>query len=42
MNKIKNYQRFLRTRFTPFDPLEHAKETEKIATRKGREGNEVH
>jgi len=42
MNKIKNCQRFLRTGFTPFDLLELAKETEKIATRKGREGNEVH
>ena len=29
---MKNYQRFLRAGFTPFDPLELAKETEKIVT----------
>jgi len=36
-SKIK-YQRFLRPRFKPFDPLELARETEKIVTRKGKEG----
>ena len=35
---MKLYQRFLRIGFTPFDPLELAKETEKIVTRKGKEG----
>ncbi len=34
------YQRFLRPGFTPFDPLELARETEKIVTREGREGLE--
>ena len=38
--KMKNYQRFLRPGFTPFDPLELARETEKIVTRKGKEGLE--
>jgi uncharacterized Fe-S cluster-containing radical SAM superfamily protein len=41
MDKVrKNYQRFLRAGSTPFDPLELARETEKIVTRKGREGLE--
>lgn len=34
------YQRFLTPGFTPFDPLELARETEKIVTRKGKEGLE--
>lgn len=34
------YQRFLRRGFKPFDPLELARETEKIVTRKGKEGLE--
>ncbi|MEA1963556.1 MAG: radical SAM protein [Candidatus Aerophobetes bacterium] len=34
------YQRFLRPGFRPFDPLELARETEKIVTRKGKEGFE--
>jgi len=38
-SKIK-YQRFLRRGFKPFDPLELARETEKIVTRKGKEGLE--
>ena len=37
---MKEYQRFLRPGFTAFDPLELEKETEKIVTRKGREGLE--
>ena len=37
---MKNYQRFLRPGFSPFDPLELARETEKIVTRKGKEGLE--
>ena len=39
MNKMK-YQRFLQPGFKPFDPLELARETEKIVTRKGKEGLE--
>lgn len=38
--EMKNYQRFLRCGFRPFDPLELAKETEKIVTRKGKVGLE--
>ena len=34
------YQRFLRPGFTPFDPLELARETEKIVTREGKGGLE--
>jgi len=34
------YQRFLTPEFTPFDPLELAKETERIVTRQGPEGLE--
>jgi len=37
---LKTYQRFLTPNFIPFDPLELAKETEKIVTRPGREGLE--
>lgn len=37
---MKDYQRFLRSGFTPFGPLELAKETEKVVTRKGRSGLE--
>ena len=37
---MKDYQRFLIPNFTPFDPLELAKETEKIVTRGGPEGIE--
>ena len=36
-NEMK-YQRFLKPGFKPFDPLELAKATEKIVTRKGKEG----
>jgi len=39
MNKMK-YQRFLQPGFKPFDPLDLARETEKIVTRKGKEGLE--
>ena len=39
MNKME-YQRFLKPGFKPFNPLELAKETEKIVTRKGKEGLE--
>ena len=35
-----NYQRFLTPESKPFDPLELARETEKIVTRKGPEGQE--
>ena len=35
-----NYQRFLTPESKPFDPLELAKETENIVTRKGPEGQE--
>ena len=34
------YQRFLTPKFKPFDPLELARETEKIVTREGEEGLE--
>lgn len=37
---MTNYQRFLTPKFIPFDPLELAKETEKIVTRDGPEGLE--
>jgi uncharacterized Fe-S cluster-containing radical SAM superfamily protein len=37
---MKEYQRFLTLGFKPFDPLELAKETELIVTRKGPEGLE--
>lgn len=37
---MKTYQRFLRPNFKPFDPLELARETERIVTREGREGLE--
>jgi uncharacterized Fe-S cluster-containing radical SAM superfamily protein len=37
---MKGYQRFLTPGFKPFDPLELAKETEKIVTRQGSEGLE--
>jgi uncharacterized Fe-S cluster-containing radical SAM superfamily protein len=38
--KIKTYQRFLKPDFKPFDPLELAKETESLVTRRGKEGLE--
>jgi uncharacterized Fe-S cluster-containing radical SAM superfamily protein len=38
--KIKTYQRFLSPDFKPFDPLELAKQTEEIVTRRSREGLE--
>ena len=37
---MKEYQRFLTPGFTPFDPLELARETEKTVTREGPEGLE--
>ena len=37
---MKEYQRFLTPNFEPFDPLELAKETEKIITRPGSKGLE--
>ncbi|MEM3382649.1 MAG: radical SAM protein [Nitrososphaerales archaeon] len=37
---IRDYQRFLTQGFKPFDPLELAKETEKLVTREGYEGLE--
>jgi len=37
---MKTYQRFLTPNFKPFDPLELARETEKIVTRRGKEGLE--
>lgn len=37
---MMDYQRFLTPKFTPFDPLELAKKTEKIVTREGPEGLE--
>jgi len=37
---VKEYQRFLTPRFIPFDPLELARETEKIVTRESPEGLE--
>lgn len=38
--RMKTYQRFLTQNFKPFDPLELARETEKIVTRRGKEGLE--
>lgn len=37
---MTEYQRFLTPNFKPFDPLELAKETEKLVTREGSEGLE--
>jgi len=37
---MKTYQRFLTTSFRPFDPLELARETEKLVTRRGKDGLE--
>jgi uncharacterized Fe-S cluster-containing radical SAM superfamily protein len=37
---MKTYQRFLTPDFKPFDPLELARETEKLVTRRGEEGLE--
>jgi hypothetical protein len=37
---VGTYQRFLTAGSAPFDPLELAKETEKIITRRGPEGLE--
>jgi uncharacterized Fe-S cluster-containing radical SAM superfamily protein len=37
---FNTYQRFLKPDFTPFDPLELAKQTEQMVTRRGREGLE--
>jgi uncharacterized Fe-S cluster-containing radical SAM superfamily protein len=37
---MKKYQRFLRPGFSPFDPLKLARETERVVTRKGKEGLE--
>jgi len=37
---VKEYQRFLAPGFTPFDPLELARETEGIVTREGPDGLE--
>ena len=37
---MKDYQRFLTPGFKPFDPLELARETERIVTRQGSEGLE--
>jgi len=37
---VKEYQRFLTSGFIPFDPLELARETEKIVTRESPEGLE--
>ncbi len=37
---MKEYQRYLTPGFESFDPLELAKETEKIVTRMGEEGLE--
>ena len=37
---MKEYQHFLVPKFTPFDPLELARETERIVTREGPEGLE--
>ena len=36
--KTKPYLRFLKPGFKPFDPLELAKETESLVTRRGKEG----
>jgi len=38
--QINTYQRFLKPDFKPFDPLELAKQTEEIVTRRGRDGLE--
>jgi len=38
--EVMSYQRFLSVGFRPFDPLELARETEKIVTREGPEGLE--
>ncbi len=38
MNKMK-YQRFLQPGFESFDPLALVRETEKIVTRRGKEGS---
>lgn len=40
VDKMKKYQRFLTQGFTPFDPLELTKETEKLVTRRGPSGLE--
>ena len=37
---MREYQRYLTPEFQPFDPLALARETEKIVTRKGKEGLE--
>jgi uncharacterized Fe-S cluster-containing radical SAM superfamily protein len=37
---VKKYQRFLTPKSTPFDPLELARETERIVTREGPDGLE--
>ena len=37
---MKPYQRFLTSGFQPFDPVELARETEELTTRKGPEGLE--
>lgn len=37
---MKEYQRFLKPGYAPFDPLELARETEKIVTREGPDGLE--
>jgi len=37
---MKTYQRFLTPKFKPFDPLDLARETEKIVTKRGKEGLE--
>ncbi|NIO49588.1 MAG: radical SAM protein [Candidatus Aminicenantes bacterium] len=37
---MKTYQRFLTSKFQPFDPLELARETGNIVTRRGKEGLE--
>ena len=38
--KMKQYQRFLTSESKPFDPVELARETEKMVTREGLEGLE--
>ena len=37
---MKTYQRFLTPNFRPFDPLELSRETEKLVTRRGKDGLE--
>ena len=37
---MKTYQRFLTPKFKPFDPLDLARDTEKIVTKRGKEGLE--